>query len=85
MLLQWSASAEEVPWIDVASALRLVICLRLTARVPWDKYLMDLAILEPNLGVILMSVLVQTVGDLRELLQIVLARADVVAMATAFM
>ena len=83
MLPQWRASAEEVPWIDVASALRLVICLWLTARAPWDKYIMDPA--KPNLRVILMSVLVQPVGDLRELLQIVLARADVVAMATAFM
>ena len=64
MIPQWREFAEEVPWIDVASALRLVICLRLTARVPWDKYLMDPAILAPNLRVIMMSVLVQPVGDL---------------------
>ena len=80
---QWREFAAEVPWIDVASALRLVICLRLTAKVPWDKYLMDPAFLVPNLRVILMSVLVQPVSDLQELLQIVLARDDPVAMATA--
>ena len=80
---QWHELAADVPWIAVASALRLVICLRLTAQVPWDKYLLDPALLVPNLRVILMSVLVQPVSDLRELLQIVLARDDPVAMATA--
>ena len=59
---QWHEFAAEVPWIAVASALRLVICLRLTAQVPWDKYLLDPALLVPNLRVIYIDVCVSSAG-----------------------